>query len=322
MKQSLERVWVGVLDSPQWRRLSASRFGRRVMGGAAFRSVNLRRRRMMARVAAWRQPELARDVETVCLFIGHVKSGGSLIGAMVDAHPDAVVADEVDALDHLSAGFSREELLAVMAKGSRREAMKGRVTARRLQPYSLAIDDQWQGRHRRPAVMGESRAGPTTRKLGADPRRLQDLVDFAAPARLRFIHVIRNPLDPIGAMVVRGGRSVEGAIADYAAQAQRAELIVADLREDDVLAVHYEDLLDRPLETVESVFRFLGLEPEPGVVSACKELVDPTRQPERRLTSWTQPQLEEVHSLTERHPFLGRYTDEIGLDQERSRSWT
>jgi hypothetical protein len=322
MKRRLERAWVGFLDSPRWRRLSSGPVGRRLMGGAVFRSLNLRRRRLLARVSARRQPDLASDVETICLFVGHVKSGGSLIGAMIDAHPDALIADEVDALDHLAAGFTRQELLAVMAKVSRREAMKGRVTARRLQAYSLAIDDQWQGRHRRALVIGESRAGPTTRKLGADPDRLEELVRFAAPARLRFIHVIRNPLDPIAAMVVRGGRSVEGAIDDYAAQAERAESIVSQLAPDDLLAVHYETLLERPTETVESVFGFLGLEPDRAVVAACAALIDPTREPERQLVEWTPAQLDQVHSLIHRHPFLDRYSDEIDLERGRSRSWT
>jgi hypothetical protein len=322
MRRSLERAWVGILDSPQWRRLSAGPMGRRLMGGAAFRSLDRRRRRLLARVAARRQPDLASGAETVCLFIGHVKSGGSLIGAMIDAHPDALIADEVDALDHLAAGFTRQELLAVMAKGSRREAMKGRVTARRLQPYSLAIEDQWQGRHRQALVIGESRAGPTTRKLGADPDRLEELVGFAAPARLRFIHVIRNPLDPIGAMVMRGGRSVEGAIADYAAQAERVALIVSMLKRDEVMAVHYETLLDRPAETVVSVFRFLGLEAEPGLVAACVGLIDPSRKPERQLVDWTPSQLDEVRSLAGRHPFLERYAAEIDLERGRSQSWT
>jgi hypothetical protein len=322
MSRRLERVWVGLLDSSQWRRLSAGALGRRVLGGSTFRSLEVRRRRLLARLAARRQPDLAQDVETICLFIGHVKSGGSLLGAMIDAHPDALIADEVDALDHLAAGFSRAELLAVMAKGSRREAMKGRVTARRLQPYSLAIDDQWQGRHRRARVIGESRAGPTTRKLGADPRRLDELVAFAAPARLRFIHVIRNPLDPVGAMVVRGGRTVDDAIADYSAQAERAERIASILDDEQVMAVHYETLIDHPAQTLTSVLRFLDLEPEPGLVGACVGLIDPTRRPERHLVEWTPSQLDEVRALAERHPFLERYATEIDLERDGSQSWT
>lgn len=320
MRPSLERVWVGFLDSPGWRRLSAARFVRGVMGGAAFASLDLRRRRVLATLAARRDPDLARDVETICLFIGHVKSGGSLLGAMIDAHPDALIADEVDVLDHLAAGFSRPQLLAVLAKGSRREAMKGRVTARRLQPYSLAIGDQWQGRHRRARVIGESRAGPTTRKMGADPRRLEQLVRFAAPARLRFIRVVRNPLDPVGAMVVRGGRTVDDAIADYSAQAERAELVTSQLEKAEVMTVHYETLVDHPAETLSSVLGFLDLEPEPGLVEACVGLVDRSREPERRLVEWTPSQLDGVLGLLERHPRLERYRAEIETERNRSRS--
>ena len=44
------------------------------------------------------------EVERVCLFIGHPRSGHSLVGAMLDAHPDLCIAHELDML-----AFLREE---------------------------------------------------------------------------------------------------------------------------------------------------------------------------------------------------------------------
>lgn len=295
------------MDSARWRGLRSTPALKRLVSGNAFRRLDTRRRRLLAGIEATRHPDLFAHIETVCLFIGHVKSGGTLLGAMIDAHPDAIIADEVDVLSHLEAGFGRRQLLQVLVRNSRREAMKGRVTARRLGGYSLAIPDQWQGRHRVVRVIGESRAGPTTRHLGERPDRLDELRAFAGPARLRFIHVVRNPLDPIAAMVRRGGRSVEEASADYARQAESVEQLRARLDPDEWLSVRYETMLADPVATVESVLEFLTLEPEAGYVAACAALVDPRRPWERQAIEWSAEELGAVRRIVESHEFLADY---------------
>ena len=102
-----------------------------------------------------------------------MKSGTSLLGAMLDAHPDMIVADEVDALRHAEQGYTREGLFQLLERGARGEAEKGRVTARRLDGgYALAVPGGSQGRSARPLVVGDGRAGPTTQALADDPGRL------------------------------------------------------------------------------------------------------------------------------------------------------
>lgn len=312
--QRLERLWVGFLDSRRWREFRGSPVGQRLVAAPTFDRLDARRRRRLARAASDRHPGLFDDVDTVCLFIGHVKSGGTLLGAMIDAHPDAVIADEVDVLDHLAAGFEREELLHVLAKNSRREALKGRVTARRLGGYSLAIPGQWQGRFRTVRVIGESRGGPTTRRLGARSERIEQLRAFAAPARLRFIHVIRNPLDPIAAMVIRGGRSVEEACADYSLQARHLESVRKELPAIEYESVAYETLVAEPDSTLTSVLRYLGLDRQPGHSLACADLIDASRPGERTKVDWTPAQLAEVRRIAASHSFLEQYVDRIQVD--------
>ena len=78
----------------------------------------------MSRYRNLRNPERFAATDVLCVFIGHVKSGGSLLGAMLDAHPDALVSDEVGVLKYLEAGFSREQIFHLIEKGSRREAVK------------------------------------------------------------------------------------------------------------------------------------------------------------------------------------------------------
>jgi hypothetical protein len=311
----LEQRWVDLRDSPSWRRWASSTLARRVMDGPSFRHLDMTRRRLLARLETARAPRVFEEVEALCLFIGHVKSGGTLLGSILDAHPDALLADEVDVLDLVSAGFGRDEVFHVLAKGARREAMKGRVTARRLEAYSLAVPGQWQGRSRgRPLVVGESRAGPTTRKLGGDPALMSSLLELAGTARLAFVHVVRNPLDPIGAMVRRGNRSVEAAAADYAQQAERLERLRETIPEWQVHTVHYERLLDDPASTIVGVLGFLGLPVEAPHLEASVALVDGGLRPERQYVDWSPAHLDAVRHIVAAHPFLSPYRAEFDVE--------
>jgi hypothetical protein len=194
-----------------------------------------------------------------------------------------------------------------LLKGSRREARKGRVTARRLEPYSLSVPGQWQGRHGVLRVIGESRAGPTTRRLGREPWLLPRLYERMGKARPRFIHVVRNPYDPIAAMMVRGERSFADAGSDYARQCRTLLRLRERIDPGDLLTVAYEDFVRRPQESLVRVCGFLCLEASDDYLAACASIVDPAFRPERLLVEWRPEHIDAVRATIEQIPFLDRY---------------
>lgn len=304
-----------MIDSESWRRLTRSRAGSRLLGSRSYRAADTARRFVSTSLQSARDPGRFRDVETICIFVGHVKCGGTLIGALLDAHPDAVLADEMDVLRYLSAGFRREQIFDLLLKGSRREARKARVTARRLVPYSLAVPRQWQGRYEVLRVIGESRAGPTTRRLGREPWLLPRLYERMNGVRPRFVHVVRDPFDPIAAMIVRGKRSFTDASSDYSRQCRTLLELRERIDPEDLLTVRYEDFVRGPQEGLRSVCGFLGLEASDDYLEACASIVDPAFRPERRLVEWRPEQIEAVRTMIEQTPFLDRYaTDGHGRD--------
>jgi hypothetical protein len=54
------------------------------------------------------------------MFVGHNKSGTSMVGSLLDAHPEVILSDEADALDYVRAGFSREQIFHILLGQSRR----------------------------------------------------------------------------------------------------------------------------------------------------------------------------------------------------------
>ncbi len=306
MSGRLERSWVSLVDSKAFRRVAGGRLGRAVVKGRAVRSL---RSRVVQRQALADVNRLRADlagIETCVVFVGHTKSGGSLTGAMLDAHPSAVCADELDLTGRLDT-VERDEAFAQIIKNSRREALKGRVTARRLDPYSLAIPGLWQGRYETLRLVGDTRAGPTTRRLGADMGAIDRLRLRLGDVRLHVVQVVRSPHDPIGAMVGRSGRSIDDAIADYRDQCERLVLIRSRLGASEYSVVRYEDLIATPRAVLEGLARDLGLELRDDWLAGCERLVDTTTRRDRGRASWSSEHLAAIDDLVHDFDFLADY---------------
>jgi hypothetical protein len=225
-------------------------------------------------------------VRSFLFFIGHTKSGGTMIGALLDAHPQAIVADELDALKFVQGNYRRDQLFHLLLKDSRREAMKGRVTARRLKAYSFAVPEQWQGRYDKLQLIGDSKAGPTTRRLGAEPALLAQTSRLMSGLDMKVIQVIRNPFDPISVMRVRGKRSVENAVDHYFGYCQTLMNLRDTLDEKQLLSVRYDSFVAAPRQQLAEICRFLGLEARDDYLDACAAIIWPEPERSRDMVEW------------------------------------
>ena len=70
--------------------------------------------------------EFFRDIETYCMFIGYPRTGHSLIGSLLDAHPRIVIAHELDAVNLFKRGFSRNQVFHLLLENSKKMAAMGR----------------------------------------------------------------------------------------------------------------------------------------------------------------------------------------------------
>lgn len=257
-------------------------------------------------------PRQFTKVETFLLFLGHVKSGGTLIGALLDAHPNALIADEVDVVRYIKSGFRRAQIFNLIKTASARQAAAGRMTSRRLDPYSLATPGQ--GRHTTLTVLGSSRAGPTTRALGSDPQLIDRIGARLSPTRLRYVHVVRNPLDPISVMIRRGHKRPSVAIDDYFDQCKRVARIVSRLNPSEVITVRYEELLADPAASIRRVCELVGLEPAVEYLDACTSVIDDKLTPERDKVTWSRHDIASVTSRTVEYQFLTGYRFDLAAE--------
>lgn len=310
MSNSLEDFWVSWLNSERWRHFAKWGVGARLFESSAYRKLDTTRRFVTTYYKSLRQPELFQDVHTFCMFIGHTKSGSSLLGSLLDAHPDIILADEADALRYVADGFGKEQIFHILLKGSHREAMKGRVTARRLDPYSLAVPDQWQGKYRALKVIGDSKAGPSVGRLSREPDLLHKVQKVMQGVNTRFIHVIRNPFDPISVMMMRGKRSFENAVEHYFDYCRTLTTLRQQLPGTQLMAVRYEAFVREPESHLQNLCRFLGVEAGDEYLHACAGILHDSPERSRELVTWQPEWIEIVQERIGQVEFLAGYSYE------------
>ena len=303
-------VWHTVTDSRTFRRVTIRGPGRVVMRSRAVRRANVETNRVRTAVAMRRMPDAFNDVSTFFLFVGHNKSGTSMVGGLLDAHPKVVCSDEVDLLRYVDAGFTGKQLFHLVDRGSRAELRKGRVTARRLQPYSYLVPGQCQGRTDRPRVVGDGTCGTTTRRLAERPELLDRLGHVAPAVDVKLLHVIRNPFDPISVMMIRGRRTFENAIDHYFSACRALVEIRARIPDDHLLAVRHERFVADTRRELVRVCDFLGVDTPVPYVDACTSIIRDTPDRSRDLVEWTPYWIGRVERELARFDFLDEYSYE------------
>jgi Sulfotransferase family len=281
------------------------------VGTRVYERLNFVRRCVTSYYKSRMDSTFFRDVKTYCMFIGHARSGGSIIGALLDAHPNVVLADEVDALQYVTAGLSREQIYYIVLAKSQRQARAGRRKAGRDgKVYSYWVPGQWQGRFNTLQVIGDSKAGISTQRFAHNPALFQHLQNIMKGVNVKVIHVFRNPYDTVSTMILRGGRTFENAIERYFCNCKT----IADLRKrissSDIFTVRHEEFVDHPDICLDKTCNFLGIQAPPDYLSACASIVYKSPAKSRHKVQWNPELIEVVKRKIDQYDFLVGYSYE------------
>lgn len=266
---------------------------------------------LVSAIGARRADEALSGVRTMCLFIGHPRSGHSIVGALLDAHPQVVISDELDAVRYLDAGFRPRQVLYLSMAVARHQADNERRKAgSNGQTYSYHVPGQWQGRHRDLRVVGDSQAGWTVRRFRTK-RGLRGRIEAAvAPVEVRYIHVIRNPYDNIATMMERGGRTFEDAFERYFVNCSAIVSLSEEIGSERLLRIRHEDVILDPRATLDRACRFLGVKADDAYLEACAGILFSRPSRSRSKIDWTDDQRARVDRGIDEYPFLSGYSFE------------
>ena len=271
-----------------------------------------------------------RNVERLMLIIGYNRSGTSLLGQLLNAHPEIVVAHELYILQKL------RDLRFVPTPSARGRAArliieKDRQTAResyRESGYSYAVSGLWQGRRSRLRVIGDKGAVNVAYMMGMYGTECLDKLRRARlPARFPF--TIRNPYDIIASRALNRSRDLDGAdippLRDYApADSERADVseegvrwfidmsenlsrALAALPREDVLPMRYEDFIASPKENLRQICAFLNVSEDERYLDVCAAFTLRDQSLTRLKVRWTDGQIARIADAIEKYAWLAGY---------------
>jgi hypothetical protein len=254
-------------------------------------------------VASIGQRDAVRDVRAYCMFVGYPRSGHSLLGSIVDAHPHAICSHELDALRLVESGFSRNQIYSLILKNSAEFARHGRVWTF---GYKYEIPGQWNGRFEKLLLVGDKKGGLSAVRFAKDPQLLDRLRRVVGPT-VKLLHVVRNPFDNIAAMVRRGMGLAE-AVDEYFSRADAVLDLGRRVDQRDLLTISHERLVASPADVITGLCTFLGLDPRRDYIDACCRVVNTEPHKTRTQIEWDEGLLRMVRERSLANPFLRDYT--------------
>lgn len=194
---------------------------------------------------------MAVAADRFALVIGNGRSGTTIVGAILDAHPQIVCANETRASVAYWRDWTGDAIIADILANS--EA--NRAAQRPSEEYLYAIDTPAKDVSS-VTILADKIWNPTLLILAGAPRLISELSERVAPVSL--LHCVRNPFDVIATMHRRSGASLEDRTRWYFMHCDAAQMLI-DRGDAPLWTMRHEDLIADAGGVSASLFSWLGL---------------------------------------------------------------
>ena len=283
------------------------------------------------------------NVRVILLTIGFSGSGSSLLGYLLTAHPNMVVADqpairsgEPVALDINDInGISKKKndlyladlnkifnvILGVdyirwLAVKERRENNNILFTQGTRQKRYILVPNQYQGRFEILKVLGIKCSDKTTKYLSSKPqfttfqKRLEE-----RGICLKLILTVRNPYDMIGNKTGKWNKYEDSlqkpitkdAISYVEERSKESIKLLKQVDPQDIFVSRHEKMVADPRLQLTKICEFAQLSVSPDYLDSCASCVHEKPHRRRFKFEWAPKQKQEVASLIEQYDFFSGY---------------
>lgn len=250
------------------------------------------------------------ELKTYCLFIGYPRSGHTLYGALLDAHPQCVISHELNVLELLKQDKSKSQIFNAILSNSQSNALKGRKN----EGYNYIVKNQWQGKYAELQVIGDKQGGRTSRMLSVEPELLVQLSNILG-IQIKILHVFRNPFDNLASRS-KGGRlekkEFNNAVLKKDIEKHFVQASVNDkIRKDGVfkvLDIQHEDFISNPIDGLKRICDFLGLQPTDDYLKDCTAIVFNKPHKTRHDIDFPEELIKTVTHKIKEYDFLAGYS--------------
>ncbi|XP_065673081.1 uncharacterized protein LOC100215248 isoform X1 [Hydra vulgaris] len=149
-------------------------------------------------------------LKTFLLFIGYPRSGSTLTGSLLDAHPSVIIANEYNLLSKWKNFTDKQKnkyyICNQLWNNSVAETRHQRAVSKKYF-FQYYVPGLWQGLYQDPIqVIGDKKCSTTTRAL-ANNKNYYNELKAALKTQIKFIHIIRNPFDNVATMMLRASHN-------------------------------------------------------------------------------------------------------------------
>ena len=274
------------------------------------------------------------DCHTYVQFAGFPRSGHSIVGSVLDAHANAMVAHELDAMGLIEARAGAQEVFALIRQNTTAFQQHGRT----WNGHSYAVPGGQGGNAEEAHVLGDKKGDWAVRRTMADPSLLDTFAGRFGRYRRVWILVTRNPFDNVATLSMRKGRTYDrlriqsesqeafekrlreqqgkkvadtvrtDMLDDYAELCRGIAAIRQRVAAEDFLHIRHEDLIARPKAEIARLLAFLDLADADGLAAHAALIVADTPNRTRFQVTWPDDTRARVDTLIQQHDFLSGYT--------------
>ena len=241
------------------------------------------------------------DFKSFCLIIGNSRSGSTILGSIVDAHPNAIVANETMASQVFWRGLSKSDILGEIIENSSANFKSGRQS----EEYQYQIGAA-PGSKSAVSVYGDKIWNPATLLLHGDYDLISGL-ERTLEAKVVLIASIRNPFDTIATMHKRSKAPIEDRIRWFFMHCDALAAIEAKMTKSSFLISYHEQLIDCPDEEISRISRALMLPLDHQHLKNVDRLLYRRPSNSRSSIEWTMAEVDEILERMQRFPFLSVY---------------
>jgi hypothetical protein len=240
------------------------------------------------------------------MFIGYPRSGHSLIGSLLDAHPNILIAHELDALQYVTEGCDRERLFQMILNNSQTFTKTGRNWT----GYSYEVPNQWHGKFTELKVIGDKKGGRSVWRLHSDPELLQKMRDLVE-VEMKLIHVVRNPFDNISTIFKKEAKKgLEHAIEFYLQMLSTVAEFKKATNGHELHELSLESFIADPRKQLSKLCTFLGVNSPDDYLEDCASIVFSSPRKTRESVKWSPDLIQMVQDRIVKYPFMSGYSYE------------
>ena len=281
-------------------------------------------------------------IKTFVFFLGHSRSGSSIVASLLDAHPHIVIAHEIDIFEKILNPTSYESIadkslmFNTIWRNSYYSFRKGHRRSRDAKKgYTLQVEGQYQGAYQSYIrIIGDKKAGKTARLLASNHtewnkvfKKLRSVVGIP----IKVFHCIRNPYDNIATMIIDDAvnhgslnyttigkvrvshenytfdsKEIEDHIDEYFENYKAVDDVKSKL---DILQIHNYDLIVNPRKAIREMCDFLRVSCSENYLDTCAHKVFKVLSKSRYRIVWENHHLSKIKTRIKKFNDLQRYIE-------------